>query len=118
MKRINDFFIIIVLLMFNNPSYSQTIVEPYEIGTWQGFRRAAISYTFDDGSSNQFAIAVPIFDEFNFNLTLFTVTNANWSWPPDWTALQRSASQGHEIGSHTVTHTSLSGMNDTLQTAE
>jgi len=54
--------------------YSNTIDSPYEVGTWAGFKKAAISYTFDDGNSNQFAITMPMFDEFGFKMTLFTVT--------------------------------------------
>jgi len=93
---------------------ARTIDPPYEVGTWPGFRQAAISYTFDDGCSNQFAIALPMFNELGFKLTLFTVTN----WSPNWTALQKAASQGHEIASHTVTHPSLSGMTLANQTTE
>ncbi len=83
---------------------SKTIDSPYEVGTWPGFRKAAISYTFDDGCSNQFAIALPMFDEFGFKMTLFTVTG----WSKDkWQILRAAASTGHEIASHTISHPSL-----------
>jgi hypothetical protein len=113
MKKVNE-MILAAILVTGNVGFSQTIEPPYEVGSWQGFRQAAISYTFDDGCSNQFAIAIPMFNEFDFKLTLFTVTN----WSPNWTALQNAAAEGHEIASHTVTHPSLSGMTIMQQTTE
>ncbi len=94
----------VVIIMSDFAVDAQTVAPPYEVGLWQGFRNAAISYTFDDGTSKQFSVAIPIFNEFNFDATLFTVTG----WGPNWTTLQNAASQGHEIASHTVTHPDLS----------
>jgi hypothetical protein len=83
-----------------------TVSPPYQIGTWQGFRQAAITYTFDDDLPNQFSIAVPMFNAKGFKLTLFTVT----TWLPGgaWSPVQAAAADGHEIASHTVTHPNLS----------
>ncbi len=88
---------------------------PYEIGTWRGFRSAAISYTFDDGCSNQFSVAIPMFNEKGFKLTLFTAISTLF---PGWPKLQSAALQGHEIGSHTMTHVNLSSLPETQQTSE
>src|SRR5512133_1474191 len=99
---------------------AQTTSLHYEIGTWNGFRDAAITYTFDDGYSNQFLKAIPIFDRFGYKLTLFTVTewvSSDW-WVSDWTDLQNAVSNGHEIGSHTVTHTNLADVNTMEQNNE
>ena len=87
----------------------------YEIGTWRGFRSAAISYTFDDGCSNQFAIAIPMFDSKGFKLTLFTVIGTMF---PGWPKLQSAAANGHEIASHTMTHIRLATLSDEQQIAE
>jgi oligosaccharide reducing-end xylanase len=114
MKRVNKILLFVAFLTVVNVGYSGTIDSPYEVGTWPGFRPAAISYTFDDGCSNQFAIAIPMFNEFGFKLTLFTVTG----WSPNWTALQNAASVGHEVASHTVTHPHLNGMTIEQQTTE
>jgi len=114
MKKANKVLLFSVFLAAGSVGYSQTIDTPYEVGTWSGFRSAAISYTFDDGCVNQFAKAIPMFNEFDFKLTLFTVTG----WSPNWTALQNAATAGHEIASHTVTHPSLSGMTIAQQTTE
>ncbi len=93
---------------------ARTIPSPYEVGTWNGFRDAAITYTFDDGYSNQFTKAIPMFDQFGYKLTLFTVTE----WVSDWTDLKKAASNGHEIASHTVTHSNLADINTTEQNNE
>jgi hypothetical protein len=92
--------------------YGATVATPYEIAAWQGFRTAAISYTFDDGCSNQFAIAVPMFDARGLKLTLFTVTGESNGLFPGWAKLQDAASRGHEIASHTVNHTTLQSLPD------
>jgi Polysaccharide deacetylase len=97
-------------------SLAGSIVSPYELGTWRGFRPAAISYTFDDGCSNQFAVAIPMFDQKGFKLTLFTVTGN--SLFPGWSKLQAAAARGHEIASHTVTHANLGQLPEPQQTTE
>jgi len=94
--------------------FGHQVVMPYEIGTWHGFKQAAISYTFDDNCPNQLATAVPLFDQYGFKTTLFTVTN----WAPNWVKLQVAANNGHEIASHTVTHPNLDNINEARQTVE
>ncbi len=89
--------------------------SPYEIGAWRGFRTAAISYTFDDGCSNQFSVAVPMFDAKGYKLTLFTAISTMF---PGWPKLQAAAAKGHEIASHTMTHTNLSMLADAQQITE
>jgi peptidoglycan/xylan/chitin deacetylase (PgdA/CDA1 family) len=104
MKRVNEILLFAVLLVAANVGYSRTIDPPYEVGTWSGFHTAAITYTFDDNLSHQLSIAIPIFNNYGFTATLYTVTSSSWVWPPDWTGLQNAAAQGHEIGNHTVSH--------------
>jgi len=114
MKKVNVILLTSLFFTTVNAGYAGTIASPYQVGNWPGFRTAAITYTFDDGCSNQLAIAVPMFNEFNYKLTLFTVTG----WGPTWTGLQNAANQGHEIASHTVTHPSLGGLTIAQQTTE
>ena len=90
------------------------VTAPYQVGTWSGFRTCAISYTFDDGCANQFTKAIPIFDEYQYKLTLFTIS----SWIKDWTDLKNAALSGHEVANHTDTHPNLSGMTVDKQETE
>jgi oligosaccharide reducing-end xylanase len=83
-----------------------SVAVPYEIGTWEGFRPAAITYTFDDNLPNQYTIAVPMFHAAGFKMTLFTVVNT-WVGTFTWSQAQTAASYGDEIASHTMTHPSL-----------
>ncbi|HXR03771.1 MAG TPA: polysaccharide deacetylase family protein [Verrucomicrobiae bacterium] len=97
-------------------SSAGSVQAPYEIGTWEGFRPAAISYTFDDNLPNQYAIAVPMFHQAGFTMTLFTVINYWTTFT--WSQAQTAASYGDEIASHTVTHTSLNTVSATQLTNE
>jgi peptidoglycan/xylan/chitin deacetylase (PgdA/CDA1 family) len=121
-KLISRSFIIAALLIASASSYAQTLPASYEIGTWPHFCSAAVSYTFDDNCPNQLAIAVPMFNEYGFPMTLFTVTSKSWGWQANWAGLQAAALKGHEIASHTVSHNSLSSSttpaNDSLQRYE
>lgn len=104
----------ILVLLFSKITFSQSANSSYEIGTWKDFKSAAVTYTFDDNTPNQLAVVVPMFDEYNYKLTLFTVIN----WGPNWTGLKKAAANGHEIASHTISHSSLSGLSSTQQNTE
>jgi peptidoglycan/xylan/chitin deacetylase (PgdA/CDA1 family) len=45
-----------------------------EIAKWPQGKRAAVSLTYDDGSINQFRVAVPIMNELGFPATFFIIT--------------------------------------------
>jgi peptidoglycan/xylan/chitin deacetylase (PgdA/CDA1 family) len=51
-------------------SYSQQT----EITKWRGDKRAAISLTFDDGSPNQFSVALPMLNRLKIPATFFIIT--------------------------------------------
>lgn len=101
--------------MFGCPAVLLAQVNPaYEVATWRGFKAAAITYTLDDNTSNQLPVAIPLFDQYNFKTTLFTVT----SWGPDWAGLRTASANGHEVTSHTLTHPSLNGLSAAQQLTE
>ena len=95
-------------------TFSQTNPAPYEVATWHGFKNAAVSYTFDDNCPNQLPIAIPLFNAYDFRVTMFVPS----SWIKDWTGLQIAADQGHEIASHTVTHANLGNLTKAQQLPE
>ena len=61
-----------LLFFFSPPAFGQ--VGKTEITKWQYGKRAAVSLTYDDGSINQFRVAVPIMDSFGFPATFFIIT--------------------------------------------
>lgn len=109
-------FVAVLSASIASVSLGGSVAAPYEVGTWRGFRSAAVSYTFDDNTPNQYSVAVPMFNAMGFRLTLFTVT----TWLPggSWAPIQNAASFGHEIASHTVSHPDVSGLSDAQQTVE
>jgi peptidoglycan/xylan/chitin deacetylase (PgdA/CDA1 family) len=85
--------------------------------------QSLISITFDDGFRCQFDIALPILNHYQFLATFFLIANKNathdrWTgqhdndwWKIDWrdtdiAMLKEVVQDGHEIGSHSVTHDS------------
>ncbi len=106
--------LMMILFVGANKIYSQNVSTPYEVGTWQGFHKAAISYTFDDNCPNQISKVLPMFNQFGYRMTFYTVIN----WSPNWTALQGAAAMGHEVGSHTLSHPSLNTVSVTQQISE
>ena len=97
------FLSLIAVALFTAPVIAKPSIadQKYEVATWFGFKEAALTYTFDDGCANQFAIGIPMFDEFGYKMTLFPVIN----WSGDkWDKLQNAARNGHEVASHTVSH--------------
>lgn len=115
MKRANVILLFAVFLVAGNVGYAGTVAAPYEVGNWPEFRTAAISYTFDDGCSYQYTVAIPMFNEFGYKLTMFTATGTTWYLPTHWDQLQTAANQGHEIASHTVTHPTLTTSNEVAE---
>ena len=75
----------------------------YRIALWKNNCNAAISFTFDDNSPGQISTALPLFDQYNFKATFFTMFKSS----PNWNGLRRAISNGHEVGSHSMTHTSF-----------
>jgi len=75
-----------------------------EILPWNGYV-AALSLTFDDGDPSHIDSAIPLLDQYSFKGTFFIITSAIQKWSKEekekWCSILKN---GHEIGSHTVTH--------------
>ena len=87
---------------------------------WADDRKSAFSFTFDDGFMSQYTYARPVLDSFGFKGTFFIITGSViddlpgiWRYGT-WDQFRTIALEGHEIGSHSVTHPSL----DTLLTGD
>lgn len=84
-------------------SQDPPISQNWEIALWKNFSESAISHTWDDNTAKQLTTAMPIYDEFNFKMTFFIAE----LWSPNWTGFKNASNNGHEIASHTLTHTSF-----------
>ncbi|MBR6456213.1 MAG: polysaccharide deacetylase family protein, partial [Prevotella sp.] len=71
-----------------------------EIATWQGFRKGAASFTFDQGAPSHVSDAGPLFDKYGYKGTFYLVYN----WNPNWSGFGNMAKNGHEIGSNSDSH--------------
>jgi len=94
----------------NNMLYGQVSVKK-----WADNRKSAFSFTFDDASMTQYTYVAPVLDSFGFKGTFFVITGSNYltddlpaNYPyGTWKQFRSMSLEGHEIGSHTVTHPSL-----------
>lgn len=105
--------ILAVFLFFSVSVYSQTIGQ-VTVKTWADNRKAAFSFTFDDGYKSQYDYALPVLDSFGFKATFYVIAGSltedsqplNWRYGT-WGEFRQMAYEGHEIGSHTMTHPHL-----------
>ena len=110
------FFIFFLSLQISLSVYDLTpkIPEEYEIAPWYGFKPSAITYSFDDGSPNHLGKVVPLFDKYNLKASFNLITNVR----NDWDGYKAAAENGHEIASHTVTHSHPKEQDDETQNQE
>jgi peptidoglycan/xylan/chitin deacetylase (PgdA/CDA1 family) len=109
--------ILFVAVLLSTTAFSQPAAR---IARFAGDRSAAISYTFDDGLRDQYTHAVPMLNEAGFKGTFFVIPgrvspdvadaekrkNDKRAWGTiTWTELKEMAAHGHEIASHTWSHT-------------
>jgi len=101
---------LLVFLLFTpqRPQAQENSLKPkmeYSIATWAGFKRSAVTFTFDDNYRFQVKYAMPLLNGHNYKGTWFIVTNrVGKGWAPGWDTLNMLALQGHEIASHSVNH--------------
>ncbi len=101
--RKNRLITFLVAIFVTSQVFAQSIATGYTVGTWSGFRTAAATFTFDDDAPSHISVVAPEFDSRGYNATFNVVVN--WmNQANQWTAFQKLAAKGHEIASHTVTH--------------
>jgi len=72
MKSLNVVTLTAAIVVFSCFAAGQ--VGKTEITKWQDGKNGAVSLTYDDGSINQFRVAVPIMDNFGLPATFFIIT--------------------------------------------
>jgi peptidoglycan/xylan/chitin deacetylase (PgdA/CDA1 family) len=75
--------------------------------------KAAVSLTFDDALRSHVETAMPILDRYGLKGTFFLlVSNVGPEGKSSWDAWRRAVANGHEAGSHSLTHPLLTKVLD------
>ncbi len=84
----------------------------HQIAYFRDNKAGAVSVTFDDGYQSQITTGVPQLNARGLKGTFFVITGDDvWiNTHVPWATWQVVAGQGHEIGSHTVTHPDLTAL--------
>ncbi len=91
----------------NNPFLNPDSIK---IQKWHDADTSAFSFTFDDGFITDYEYAKPVLDSFNYKATFYIITGFLTDTLPGiwrygtWQQFKQLHNEGHEIGSHTVTH--------------
>ena len=99
-------FILTILILLTIPCSAQ-----FKVATYRDGKQAALSFTFDDGASDQLPLAVPQLEKRGWRGTFYIIG----SFIPEdddangftWKVIRDLAGRGHEIGNHTMTHRNL-----------
>lgn len=86
------------------------IVDDYlfDVGEILGFNRPIVSLTFDDGWEDNTFTALPVMAQYGFKSTQFYATGfINGEDYQSLENIRQFINQGHEIGSHSITHPDL-----------
>jgi peptidoglycan/xylan/chitin deacetylase (PgdA/CDA1 family) len=100
------------------PRAAAVVDTPYTVGAWQGFRAGALSLTFDDACPGQFTILVPLLTKYPFKVTFFIDMNNRRKTNTPWDNIRLAATAGHEVTSHSVTHSKFATLTDAQQETE
>ncbi|MBN2351657.1 MAG: polysaccharide deacetylase family protein [Spirochaetales bacterium] len=95
------------------PQTGRKLNDCVTVKTWHGGRTSALSLTFDDSSRDHVRHVKPILDRFGCTATFYVITAALDTAEDrnaGWEEFASVAADGHEIGSHTVTHARLRGL--------
>jgi peptidoglycan/xylan/chitin deacetylase (PgdA/CDA1 family) len=74
--------------------------EALKVAPWNGYK-GAVSFTFDDGDPSHLSVAIPELDKRKIHGTFFLIVKSMGGVGP-WKA---AAATGHELASHSATHT-------------
>lgn len=100
------------------PRAAAVVDTPYTVATWQGFRAAALSMTFDDGLPNQYTTLLTLLTQYGYKVTYFVDMGNRRRFNIPWDDIRKAASLGHEIASHTVTHPRMNELSASEQEKE
>ena len=95
---------------------ARSSLAAHQITAWPENKNGAVSISFDDGCQSQVSVGIPALNARGLKGTFYIVTsdiNDNDGYSPPWATWRSVANQGHEIGSHTITHPDLTTLSST-----
>jgi len=122
--------------LFESTAVSYTILPitgtvaagPLAISGYRGNKKAAVSYTFDDGYQSQIDYAVPALDTYGFKGTFNVIAGFTRNLDTDpqlpatngaimgsWQGWKRVYADGQEIGNHSYSHVDIPTLTDPTQ---
>ena len=85
----------------------------HEVTPFLNNKKAALSITLDDGYLSQITHGVPLLNARNLKGTFFLITDwISSTGGITWDQWRQVAEQGHEIGSHSLSHPDLNELSD------
>lgn len=89
----------------------------HTITYWPDNKDGAVSLSFDDSLPSHLSLAIPLLDSMGIKGTFYVITN-NVTANNQWSAWRLAAANGHEIGSHTLSHPYLTQVSSSQLVAE
>ena len=110
----NSFSRLILWTLIGLPLLAQIAsAQDHQIMYFRHNHAGAVTIGFDDGDLTQVQNAVPLMNARGLRGTFFVVTcDISCENQVTWDQWRQVAAQGHEIGSHTVTHPDLTTLSD------
>lgn len=102
-------------------SVGYLITDDYQLTAYTpiGFNRPLVSITFDDSLKSQYTYGLPIMQKYGFKTTQYFLTGfIDDPYYMTKTMMQAFKADGHEIGSHSITHSTLTDISATQLDSE
>ncbi|OFX18782.1 MAG: hypothetical protein A2V77_16195 [Anaeromyxobacter sp. RBG_16_69_14] len=99
----------------NPDAHSATLASAFTYSATTPFAEGMVTLTFDDGYSSQSTLAAPALKAHGFHATFYLISGALSNWGPPYLTVDQAkglVADGHEIGSHTVSHPDLTTLSD------
>ena len=101
----HGFLVLLFIAVFGGSSFAA-----HQITAWPENKKGAVSLNFDDGYNSQYSLGVPALDARGLKGSFYPIIDGIGGWVAGWNSWRTAANNGHEIGSHTITHPDLTSL--------